>query len=149
MITVTRSIATVACLLTVVAGRCLAQNFDAVTKNVEMDFPVNDGGVFTCRPACGVPLPEPKTMQAELGWVQLGCAGTTACAIFCAPPEYRSVGMEPRDTLAEVRDHVRRTFDILGKGGGFILSPTHAISSDIAPEKVLAIFDEAATCFYK
>jgi uroporphyrinogen decarboxylase len=30
----------------------------------------------------------------------------------------------------------------MGKGGGYILAPTHAIPGDVPPENVLAMLDE-------
>jgi hypothetical protein len=71
-------------LLAAFAGLGFAQDFEHITRNVEIDFP-ESAGVFTSRPACGVPLPEPKTMKPELGWVELGHAGTTACTIVIHP----------------------------------------------------------------
>lgn len=52
----------------------------------------------------------------------------------------------PRGTVSDVADHVRRTIEVLGDGGGYILSPTHAIGSDVSAAKVLTIFDTARQC---
>lgn len=51
-------------------------------------------------------------------------------------------------TIEDIMRHVKRTFEVMGKNGGYVLSPTHALTSDISPEKVLAIFDTAAVCGY-
>jgi uroporphyrinogen decarboxylase len=51
-------------------------------------------------------------------------------------------------TVEEIMSHVGRTFEVMGENGGYVLSPTHALTSDISPEKVLAIFDTAAACRY-
>ena len=51
--------------------------------------------------------------------------------------------LTPRASVREIVEHVRRTIDVLGERGGYILSPTHAITEDVTPEKVLAIFDTA------
>jgi uroporphyrinogen decarboxylase len=33
----------------------------------------------------------------------------------------------------------------MGKGGGFILSPTHAVQVDTPPANILAIYEEAGS----
>lgn len=49
----------------------------------------------------------------------------------------------PYARLAEIREHVRRAFDILAPGGGFVFAPVHNIQADIAPERVLAVYEAA------
>jgi uroporphyrinogen decarboxylase len=44
----------------------------------------------------------------------------------------------------DVRDEVRRLIRILGRGGGYILGPSHAVQAGTPPENVLAMFDTAA-----
>jgi uroporphyrinogen decarboxylase len=39
---------------------------------------------------------------------------------------------------------VRRLIRVLGKGGGYILGPSHAIQAGTPPENVVAMFDTAA-----
>jgi uroporphyrinogen decarboxylase len=51
----------------------------------------------------------------------------------------------PNASPAEVRARVRHIIDVLGKGGGFILSPTHAIQVDTPPANILAIYQEAGS----
>jgi len=46
-------------------------------------------------------------------------------------------------TPEEVRKKVRETIDILGKGGGYILSSSHLLTDDIPVENVIAMYDEA------
>jgi len=47
----------------------------------------------------------------------------------------------------EVRREVRRIIDILGRNGGYVLNSVHNIQSDVPPENVVAMFDEA--CSYQ
>lgn len=43
----------------------------------------------------------------------------------------------------EVKAEMHRIMDILGRDGGYILAPTHAMPNDIPPENVLAFLDVA------
>ena len=45
----------------------------------------------------------------------------------------------PYGTPDEVRAEARFLIDTLGRGGGYILAPTHAIQADVPPENVLAM----------
>jgi uroporphyrinogen decarboxylase len=47
----------------------------------------------------------------------------------------------------EVRAEVEALIRILGKNGGYILGPSHAIQAGTPPENVVAMYD-AATGFY-
>ena len=49
----------------------------------------------------------------------------------------------PRCTVEEVRENVGNLIQILGAGGGYILSPTHNIQTDIPPENIVAIYETA------
>ncbi len=49
----------------------------------------------------------------------------------------------PFGSLDQIRAEVRSRIDILSPGGGFVFSPIHNIQADIAPEKILAVFDAA------
>lgn len=44
----------------------------------------------------------------------------------------------------EVREEVRKLIDILGDGGGYLLSSCHNIQNDVPPENIIAMFTEAA-----
>ena len=46
----------------------------------------------------------------------------------------------PGDVRAEVAERIR----VLGKHGGYLLGPSHAIQGDTPPENVVALFDTAA-----
>ena len=58
-----------------------------------------------------------------------GGISTQCCLPFMKPPE--------------VKAEIHRIMDILGKGGGYILAPTHAMPVDVPPENVLAFLDVA------
>ncbi len=45
----------------------------------------------------------------------------------------------PADVRAEIRDRIR----VLGKGGGYILAPSHELQGDVPLENMLAFLDEA------
>lgn len=47
----------------------------------------------------------------------------------------------PVATPDRVRDETRRIIGIMGRGGGYIASPTHAVPSDVPPENLLAMLD--------
>jgi uroporphyrinogen decarboxylase len=51
----------------------------------------------------------------------------------------------PRATEAQVRAEIRHIIDVMGKGGGFILSPSHAVQVDTPPENILAVYQEAGS----
>jgi len=47
----------------------------------------------------------------------------------------------PFGTPAEVRDEVKRLIDILGAGGGYLISPTHVLEPEVSWENIRAFFD--------
>ena len=49
----------------------------------------------------------------------------------------------PFGTVEDVRCEVRERMDVLGRNGGYILGPSHAIQAGTPPENVLAMFDVA------
>jgi len=49
----------------------------------------------------------------------------------------------PYATPDEVKEHCLRVLDIMARGGGYILSPTHSITPDIPAENALAIVKAA------
>lgn len=51
----------------------------------------------------------------------------------------------PHSTPEEVRATMHHLIQVLGKGGGFILSPSHAIQIDTPPANILAIYKEAGS----
>ncbi len=46
----------------------------------------------------------------------------------------------PLGTPAEVADTARHYCEVLGAGGGYILSPAHLFQPDVPPENVLAVY---------
>ncbi len=47
----------------------------------------------------------------------------------------------PRLTPDKIRTVIDETVEIMGKGGGYILAPTHAIPQDVPPENVIAMLE--------
>jgi uroporphyrinogen decarboxylase len=47
----------------------------------------------------------------------------------------------PLESAAAVRAEARRRAEILGRGGGYILAPSHNLQQDIPTENVLAMYD--------
>ncbi len=52
----------------------------------------------------------------------------------------------PYVSLGQIREHVRRAFDILAPGGGFVFAPVHNLQADIAPERIQAVYETALDC---
>lgn len=50
----------------------------------------------------------------------------------------------PFGSRAEVEAEVRARIDVLGRGGGYICGPSHAIQAGTPPENILAFFETAA-----
>lgn len=53
----------------------------------------------------------------------------------------------PWGTAEEVVAEVKRLIDTLGKDGGYILGPSHAIQAGTPPENIVAMFDTAASYY--
>lgn len=49
---------------------------------------------------------------------------------------------KPRDVARETR----RTIDVLGRNGGYIVSPTHQVQGDTPVENILAVYETARVC---
>jgi uroporphyrinogen decarboxylase len=49
----------------------------------------------------------------------------------------------PFGTVADVRDEVRHLISTLGRNGGYLLGPSHAIQAGTPPENVVAMFETA------
>jgi uroporphyrinogen decarboxylase len=45
----------------------------------------------------------------------------------------------PFGTVKEVREEVRRVIEILGPGGGCMISSVHTVMNDVPPENVIAM----------
>ena len=62
-------------------------------------------------------------------------------AISCFAGLFDTHRILPSGTPAEVRDEVRRVIDLLGPGGGYMVSSVHTIMDDVSPENILAKVD--------
>ena len=49
----------------------------------------------------------------------------------------------PFGTVEGVRNEVKELVRVLGKGGGYILGPSHAVQAGTPPENIVAMFDTA------
>ncbi len=54
----------------------------------------------------------------------------------------------PHGSAEEVSSGVRRMFDIMGPGGGYVLSAVHNIQPDVPAENILAMFETGRQCVY-
>ncbi|MGC8794011.1 MAG: uroporphyrinogen decarboxylase family protein [Bryobacteraceae bacterium] len=54
----------------------------------------------------------------------------------------------PHGSPDQVRAEVRRMFQIMGPGGGWVLAAVHNIQPDVPPENVIAMFEEGRRCVY-
>ena len=59
--------------------------------------------------------------------------------VFCGAVDTQRV--LPHGTPEQVRNEVRRVIDILGPGGGYMVSSVHTVMTDVPPENVLAMVD--------
>jgi uroporphyrinogen decarboxylase len=54
----------------------------------------------------------------------------------------------PGGSVEDVRRGARRMFDIMGPGGGYVLSAVHNIQPDVPPQNICALFEEGRRCAY-
>lgn len=54
----------------------------------------------------------------------------------------------PHGSPQEVRAEVRRMFEVMGGGGGYVLAAVHNIQPDVPPENVVALFEAGRECVY-
>ena len=47
----------------------------------------------------------------------------------------------PKSSSAEIRELVKKTIDVLGKGGGYFFSPSHRIQQDTPLENIIAMYE--------
>ncbi len=59
--------------------------------------------------------------------------------VFCGAIDTQRI--LPNGTPAEIRAEVRRVIDILGPGGGYMVSSVHTVMDDVPAENVLAMVD--------
>ncbi|MFZ4696004.1 MAG: uroporphyrinogen decarboxylase family protein, partial [Verrucomicrobiia bacterium] len=48
----------------------------------------------------------------------------------------------PHGSPDDVRQTVREMMDVLGRGGGYILSPSHVLQTDVPTANILALYEE-------
>ena len=53
----------------------------------------------------------------------------------------------PFGSTGDVEEEVRRLITVLGREGGYILGPSHAIQAGTPPENIVALFDTAASYY--
>jgi uroporphyrinogen decarboxylase len=54
----------------------------------------------------------------------------------------------PSSSPENVRTEVRRLFEILGEGGGYVLASVHNIQQDVPPENIAAMFEKGHECYH-
>jgi uroporphyrinogen-III decarboxylase len=54
----------------------------------------------------------------------------------------------PQGSAHDVSKKVREMFEILGKDGGFILSPSHILQTDVPIENIQALYSTGSQCTY-
>ncbi len=59
--------------------------------------------------------------------------------VFCGAIDTQRI--LPRGTPEDIRTEVRRVIDILGPGGGYMVSSVHTVMNDVPAENVLAMVD--------
>jgi len=78
---------------------------------------------------------DPKTLKNLYGDQLCFCGGISVQTTL------------PFGTPKDVQQEVERYIQILGKGGGYILGPSHVIQAGTPPENIVALFD-TATSYY-
>ncbi len=53
----------------------------------------------------------------------------------------------PFGSVEDVRQEVRQRIDVLGRGGGYILGPSHWIQAGTPPANILAMFETAMSYY--
>lgn len=64
------------------------------------------------------------------------CFGSKICLHGSIDTQY----ILPEGTADDVVKEVKKMIDILGKGGGFILSPSHVLQTDVPTENILVLY---------
>lgn len=73
-----------AILLLLVANFGLTQDFEQLTKDIQISFPETKG-IIKYRPSSGIPFPEPKHMKMGIGGITLAENGKISCSIILQP----------------------------------------------------------------
>jgi uroporphyrinogen decarboxylase len=80
--------------------------------------------------------PEPEGMDPEELKREFGCR-LTFCGMISTQHTL------PHGTPEQCRAEARHRLDVIGRGGGYIFAPAHAIQPDTPLENILAIYEEA------
>jgi uroporphyrinogen decarboxylase len=59
------------------------------------------------------------------------------------------VKLLPHSTPEEIYRETTRIIDLLGRNGGYIVSPSHQVQGDTPPENIVAVFDAARNYRWK
>lgn len=73
----------------------------------------------------------PEELKAEYGDVLVFSGGVDEQELL------------PHGTAQEVRDETKHLIEVMGKGGGFFLGPSHNFQEDIPTENILAMYEAA------
>lgn len=108
------------------------------------------GGKFIIQHSCG----DIRDVLSDLVEIGLDCYQTVQPEIYDLEELKREFGDKlafwgaistQRDLVKcspdEVREIVKRTAELMKKGGGYILAPTHALPQDVPPENVIAMLE--------
>ena len=74
---------------------------------------------------------DPFRLKAEFG------------AQLCFHGAIDTQALLPNGSVQEVRRHVRKMIDVVGKDGGYILAGSHSIQADVPVENIIAMIEEA------
>jgi hypothetical protein len=88
-------------LLGTPANSALAQDFQRLTRNIEIDSPESPG-VFTIPPASGVPFPEPKVRKPAHGHITLAEKGKITSTIIIA----KNASITDRSAARELAEQI-------------------------------------------
>lgn len=108
------------------------------------------GGKFIIQHSCG----DIQTVFPDLIEIGLDCYQTFQPEIYDVDAVKEEFGRDlafwggistqrllPYATPAGVREETKRLMEVLGRGGGYIAAPTHAVPSDVPPENILAMLE--------
>jgi uroporphyrinogen decarboxylase len=111
---------------------------------------VKDAGLFVCQHSCG----DINELFPDLIEIGLDIYNTFQPEAYDLEAVKRAYGdkltffggistqtLLPFGTPEQVRAEVKRIMQVMGKGGGYIVAPTHAITEDIPTENILAFLD--------
>ena len=108
------------------------------------------GGKFILQHSCG----DIHEIFLDLIEVGLDCYQTFQPEIYDVEAVKREFGRDlafwggistqqllPYAMPERVKEETRRMIDVMGKEGGYIVAPTHAVPADVPPENILAMLE--------